>query len=155
MKIIAISGKAQHGKDTTAEFLKSELETHGYKVQIAHYADLLKYICNFIFKSRLGKILNSLAVNEVIGRIIRDCNMEETARAKQERREPVLLPHFSAHNLRHTFCTRLCENEPNLKVIQEIMGHQDIKTTMDVYNEATKEKKMFSFANLEGKIRLS
>ena len=42
MKIIAISGKAQHGKDTTAEFLKSELETHGYKVQIAHYADLLK-----------------------------------------------------------------------------------------------------------------
>lgn len=110
---------------------------------------------NFIFKSRLGRILNSLAVNEVIGRIIRDCNMEETARAKQERREPVLLPHFSAHNLRHTFCTRLCENEPNLKVIQEIMGHQDIKTTMDVYNEATKEKKMFSFANLEGKIRLS
>ena len=63
--------------------------------------------------------------------------------------------HFSAHNLRHTFCTRLCENETNLKVIQEIMGHRNIETTMDVYNEATKEKKMSSFANLEGKIRVS
>lgn len=44
MKIIAISGKAQHGKDTTAGFLKSTLEADGYKVQVAHYADLLKYI---------------------------------------------------------------------------------------------------------------
>ncbi|MEW3478927.1 site-specific integrase, partial [[Clostridium] symbiosum] len=48
-----------------------------------------------------------------------------------------------------------CENETNLKVIQEIMGHRNIETTMDVYNEATKEKKMSSFANLEGKIRVS
>ena len=45
----------------------------------------------------------------------------------------VLLPDFSAHNLRHTFCTRLCENETNLKVIQNIMGHVDISTTMDIY----------------------
>ena len=49
MKIIAISGKAQHGKDTTAGFLKSTLEADGYKVQVAHYADLLKYICKQFF----------------------------------------------------------------------------------------------------------
>lgn len=49
MKIIAISGKAQHGKDTTARFLKSALEADGYKVQVAHYADLLKYICKQFF----------------------------------------------------------------------------------------------------------
>ncbi|MCI9289440.1 MAG: site-specific integrase, partial [Oscillospiraceae bacterium] len=48
-----------------------------------------------------------------------------------------------------------CENEPNIKIIQEIMGHRNIETTMDVYNEATKEKKMESFANLEGKIKIS
>lgn len=35
------------------------------------------------------------------------------------------------------------------------MGHSDISTTMNVYNEATREKKMESFANLEGKIRIS
>ena len=26
----------------------------------------------------------------------------------------------------NTFCTRLCENETNLKVIQTVMGHKDI-----------------------------
>ena len=54
---------------------------------------------------------------------------------------PVLLPDFSAHSLRHTFCTRLCERETNLKIIQSIMGHKDIQTTMDIYAEATEEKK--------------
>lgn len=29
-----------------------------------------------------------------------------------------------------------------------------ITTTMDIYNEATKEKKMESFAGLEGKIKI-
>lgn len=56
------------------------------------------------------------------------------------------------HHLRHTFCTRLCENESNLKVIQSIMGHSDITTTMDVYAEATQEKKQEIVANLQGKI---
>lgn len=65
------------------------------------------------------------------------------------------LPHFSCHHLRHTFCTRFCENETNLKVIQEIMGHADITTTMDVYNEATKDKKIEVFTGLEGKIKIS
>ena len=110
---------------------------------------------NFIFKNRFGEMLNPHVINRALERIIRACNAEETERAAQEHRAPVLLPHFSAHNLRHTFCTRLCENETNLKVIQEIMGHRNIETTMDVYNEATKEKKMSSFANLEGKIRVS
>ena len=29
----------------------------------------------------------------------------------------------------------------NLKVIQSVMGHKDIQTTMDIYAEATEEKK--------------
>jgi len=35
------------------------------------------------------------------------------------------------------------------------MGHRDIRMTMEVYNEAAKEKKIESFANLEGKIKIS
>lgn len=49
MKVICISGKAQHGKDTTAGILKDQLESDGYRVLIAHYADLLKYICKQYF----------------------------------------------------------------------------------------------------------
>lgn len=64
----------------------------------------------------------------------------------------MLLPKFSAHHLRHTFCTRFCENETNIKVIQSIMGHSDISTTMDIYAEATEEKKQEVIANMENKI---
>ena len=56
------------------------------------------------------------------------------------------------HHLRHTFCTRLCENETNLKVIMSIMGHADISTTMDIYAECSKEKKKEVMTNLEGRI---
>lgn len=49
MKILCISGKAQHGKDTTAGMLKTALESDGYKVLVTHYADLLKYICRTFF----------------------------------------------------------------------------------------------------------
>lgn len=49
MKIICISGKAQHGKDTSANLLKMMLESDGYKVLIVHYGDLVKYICKQFF----------------------------------------------------------------------------------------------------------
>ena len=81
-------------------------------------------------------------------------NREEYFLAEREGREPCYLPKFSAHNLRHTFCTRLCENESNLKIIQDVMGHRNIKTTMDIYNEATESRKQLSFQGLDGKIRL-
>lgn len=49
MKIIAISGHAQNGKDTMAAILRRKLEENGEKVLIAHYADLLKHICKAFF----------------------------------------------------------------------------------------------------------
>ncbi|MBE5826423.1 MAG: hypothetical protein E7307_07265 [Butyrivibrio sp.] len=77
--------------------------------------------------------------------------MEEEVKAAKENREPLLLPHFSVHYLRHTFCTRLCENEKNLKVIQSVMWHKSIRTTMDVYAEASGEKKQEAMQNLSAK----
>lgn len=49
MKIICISGKARHGKDTLAGILKDHLESNGYRVLIAHFGDLVKYICEKFF----------------------------------------------------------------------------------------------------------
>lgn len=95
----------------------------------------------FIFSTAVHTVYSASAVNNAIRRATKAYNTKETKAAKEEKREPLLLPKFSAHNLRYTFCTRLCENESNLKVIQEIMGHSDISTTMDIYAEATQEKK--------------
>lgn len=48
-KFILVSGKARHGKDTAGKWIASGLETHGKSVVIAHFADLLKYICTKFF----------------------------------------------------------------------------------------------------------
>ena len=106
----------------------------------------------FIFCNRFGTVPNPQTVNHTIKRIANSYNADEVVRAKKERRDPIILPNFSCHHLRHTFCTRLCENETNLKVIQSIMGHRNIETTMDIYAEATEEKKQESFENLAAKL---
>ena len=49
IKVLAVSGKAQHGKDTAAQIIYDELVKKGNRVLLTHYADLLKYICKSLF----------------------------------------------------------------------------------------------------------
>lgn len=109
----------------------------------------------FVFSNKDNSILSRASVNRALKRIVEAYNKQEQSQALKERRKAVLLPHFSVHQLRHTFCTRFCENETNVKVIQEIMGHTDIQTTMNIYAEATREKKQQTIDQLEGKIKIS
>lgn len=44
-KVILISGKANSGKDTTANVIKSELEQWGRTVLVLHFADYIKRYC--------------------------------------------------------------------------------------------------------------
>lgn len=100
---------------------------------------------NFIFANRFGNLFNPASINRAIKRIVDDYNAKEIIRAKRESREPVILPRFSCHIARHTFCSRLCENETNVKVIQSVMGHKDIQTTLDIYAEVSERKKIDVF----------
>ena len=102
---------------------------------------VIEGMSGFIFKNANGDVLCEQNINFAIRRIVESYNIDETLKAEKEKREPFLLPHFSCHILRHTFCTRLCENETNLKVIQSIMGHKNIKTTLEIYADATESKK--------------
>ena len=49
MRVIAISGKAESGKDTIAKEIKQLLEEQNYKVMIIHFADVLKFVCRQYF----------------------------------------------------------------------------------------------------------
>jgi len=49
MLIIAISGKAEHGKDASAIFMKQLLNKEGKRVLVTHYGDVLKFICTNYF----------------------------------------------------------------------------------------------------------
>ena len=87
-------------------------------------------------------------MNRAIKRVTEAYNAEEIVKAEKEKRKPLLLPHFTCHHMRHTFCTRLCEQETNIKVIQKIMGHKDIQTTLDIYADVTEDAKQKSMLKL-------
>lgn len=108
----------------------------------------------FVFMTRTGKLHTNANVNRIIGDIVKSHNEEECERAEREKREPVLLPVFSAHALRHTFCTRLCEHTSDIKSVQAIMGHSDIQTTLGIYAHSTEKRKAESMVELEGKINI-
>ena len=95
---------------------------------------------DFIFVNRFGNVQHQGTLNKALRRIIRDCNQEILDKTK-ENETVVLLPKFSCHTLRHTFTTRLCESGMNIKVIQAVLGHADISTTLDVYADVTKDLK--------------
>lgn len=108
----------------------------------------------FIFTNRFGNIHVPQTLNKAIVRIYTAYNEEELKKAKQEKRKAVLIPHFSCHHLRHTFCARFCESEANMKLVQEVMGHSDITTTMDIYAELSNQKKKEAFKLLDGVIKV-
>ena len=101
---------------------------------------------DFIFLNRDGKTFYQGSLNKTIRRIIRDCNLEVLDKGEDD---PVLLPHFSCHSLRHTFTTRMCEAGVNVKVIQDALGHADISTTLNIYADVTKELQTSEFAGLD------
>lgn len=74
---------------------------------------------------------DSITFDEVESAIIEICNMIENI-------------------LRHTFATRLCESGINLKVIQSVLGHADVSTTMNIYVDVTsslKKKEIAAFGD--------
>lgn len=88
----------------------SEFEVDGYK--------------NFVF------------ISHVTGRCMIHNNVRRMLRSivSMNNKREIQLPDISPHILRHTCTTRLAEAGCDIKVLQYIIGHTDIRTTMRVYN---------------------
>ena len=121
-------------------------ETYGLRNRME-----LKGVSGFIFFNRYGNIYIHTEVNRTIKRIVLAHNTQEREKAEREGREPLIIPEFTCHVARHTFCTRLIENSSNIKLVQSVMGHSDIQTTMNIYAEISQQKQQEIFEGLNTK----
>ena len=131
----------QHRQETYFTSLSSGFEVDGYK--------------NFVFINREGKLKTPNTIVRTFHGIRDMYNKEEELNAIEESRELILLPNFTPHTLRHTFCTRMAENGIDVKVLQEIMGHANISVTMQVYNHATFERTQKAIEETKSVLQLS
>ncbi|MEG2170228.1 MAG: tyrosine recombinase [Erysipelotrichaceae bacterium] len=81
----------------------------------------------FLFINHLGHPLTRQYVHSLIKVRIKKENLDS---------------HLSAHSFRHSFATHLLDGGADLKIVQELLGHQDISTTQiytHVQNKRLKE----------------
>ena len=80
---------------------------------------------SFIFANDDGSVRSYSGCRMIFDRFIRRHNLNKYN------------IHF--HGLRHTFSNMLFEMNENPKVIQQLLGHRDVKTTITVYNSVDNE----------------
>lgn len=123
-----------HKRDMYFISAASNFEVDGYK--------------NFVFLNRNGKLKTPNTVVRTFHGIREAYNKQEKSLAEDEGREPELMPDFSPHTLRHTFCTRMAENGLDIKVLQYIMGHKNIAITMEIYNHCNDDRVQKAIDNI-------
>ena len=130
------------------EFVKEAFQMQLVYVEVCGLRNLTRVdgYGDFIFVNRYGEAQHYGTLNKAIARIVRDCNMEALDSGAEN---PVLLPPFSCHTLRHTFATRMVEAGVNIKVVQNTLGHSRVSTTLDIYTDMTRDFQKSEFMSLD------
>ena len=96
---------------------------------IRRYIDTVRPLWN-------KKNLNYLFINQYG----RKCTREYVERMLNKRiSETSIEKHITPHKLRHSYATHLLDNGANLRSVQELLGHEDIKTTQ-IYTHVQKNR---------------
>ena len=75
---------------------------------------------NFVFCTNEGKLRTYYGTRSMFMRLMRDNGLDKYG--------------FHFHTLRHTYSTMLFEMQENPKIIQMLLGHKDVSTTIRIYN---------------------
>ena len=92
---------------------------------------------NFIFCDNKLNACTSNYVNRRIKNSVSDFNSRAKMLSNETGVPQLELPHITCHTLRHSFTNRMCEAGVNIKLMQSVLGHKDVSTTLNVYADAT------------------
>lgn len=117
------------------------LKQKEYQKVMGYNSDIsVRGYTDFVFTTSERKPIYPDYVNLEIKRIVSSHNRKEREIAAKENREAYLLPKFSPHTTRHSFASRCYEQDVQMKTAQAVLGHKNIKTTLDIYTHCSKSK---------------
>lgn len=93
------------------------------KVLQDSFKKLVKNKNNVLFCHQDGKLIETNTINSHFKRVCKDAG---------------IIGAFSLHSLRHSYATRCIEAGVELPVLQVLMGHSDIQTTINEYGDIYK-----------------
>jgi integron integrase len=129
------------------ESIAEELKIHLQSVKILHQQDLQKgygsvdlpfalerkypkakydWIWQFVFPS--GSISQDPRGGEVRRHHLHESSLQKAL--KQAVRQAGIQKKVGCHTFRHSFATHLLQNGYDIRTVQELLGHKDVKTTM-------------------------
>lgn len=86
----------------------------------------------YIFISHTGTLANARNIRRTLDSILKSCGLYK---------EDEL---YGLHSLRHTFVSLLLAEGVNIKIISELVGHEKVSTTYDIYAHLIPEQKQQS-----------
>lgn len=120
--IIRVTGKGKKDRiipfgDTAAEALKEYI--YNYRIFL-----IKNETCNHVFINKNGAKISRQMVFKILKNLAKKAGIEKD---------------ISPHTLRHSFATNLLNNGADLRVIQELLGHENLETT-EIYSHLQNKK---------------
>lgn len=82
-------------------------------------------VSDYVFTTSSGSLIDVTNLSHAWEHLLKKCK----------------LPHKKFHALRHTFATKLFENEVALKTVSELLGHSSIDMTANTYTHVIPKQK--------------
>ena len=116
--------------DVLCDYLKKRKKPSGYVVE------------------RNGRPLNENAWHNLLDKYMCDMNASVTGQSKFSKNRVFVIELFTWHCLRHTYATILYDADVDVLTAQKLLGHADVKTTLEIYTHLSKEKESHNIDKL-------